>query len=508
MLADEVAVVLGPWLVADRRGRPYLTWKYAATLDGRTAAADGTSQWITGAAARRDVHRERHTADAVIVGIGTVLADDARLTVRDWPAARQPLRVVVDTDARTPTSARVLDDAATTLIAVADDVAPEPRRASVPPERRHPVPRVAASTRRRPSLALSPTRGLHRVLLEGGATLGRASFLRAGLVDRVVGYPRPALLGAGSPLVADLGVSNWIGGDSGFGRRGRIAWAPTSGSSPELRRSGADVHRHRRRARRGDRHRAAADAARTHDPRPAGSTTCGPATRSPSTASASPSSSQRRAGFTADVMRETLRRSSLGALRGRRARSTSSARSRRRRGSAATSCRATSTASARSSRAGRPSTGTRSTWICPASLARYVVEKGSITVDGVSLTVVSVGEDRVTVSLIPATLARTTAGPPGRRRPGQPRGRRHSPSTSRRLLAVPGHAGPTRDPMTVASATSSAPSPTSRPARPVVVVDDEDRENEGDLIFAAEMATPGAGRVHGALHLRATSACR
>ena len=88
------------WLTAVRRGRPYVIWKYAATLDGRSAAADGTSKWITSDAARADVHALRGTVDAIIVGVGTVLADDPQLTVRDLRdgslAIRQPLRVVVD----------------------------------------------------------------------------------------------------------------------------------------------------------------------------------------------------------------------------------------------------------------------------------------------------------------------------------------------------------------------------------------------------------------------------
>src|SRR5205807_7069053 len=114
-----------PWLVAMRRRRPFLTWKYAATFDGRTAAADGTSRWISGPESRLDGHRLRLQSDAVVVGIGTVLADDTHLTVRDVPTARQPLRVVVDGLARTPLSARILDDAARTLVAVGDNADPE-----------------------------------------------------------------------------------------------------------------------------------------------------------------------------------------------------------------------------------------------------------------------------------------------------------------------------------------------------------------------------------------------
>jgi diaminohydroxyphosphoribosylaminopyrimidine deaminase/5-amino-6-(5-phosphoribosylamino)uracil reductase len=206
-LADEADVVLGRWTTATARRRPHLTWKYATTLDGRTAAPDGTSQWITGEAARRDAHRERYLADAVIVGVGTVLADDPQLTVRDWPATRQPLRVVVDSDARTPTTARVVDAAAKTLLVVATDA---------------PDNRVEALTAAGATVVGAPRCGAHVdptavvevlcrqhvaiALLEGGATLA-TSFLRAGLVDRVVGYHAAALLGGGRPLIGDIGVS-------------------------------------------------------------------------------------------------------------------------------------------------------------------------------------------------------------------------------------------------------------------------------------------------------------
>ena len=102
-------------------GRPFILWKCAASLDGRIAAADGSSKWITSAEARADGHRLRAECGAVMVGSGTQQADDPQLAVRDAEATRQPLRIVVDSNARTPASARVLDDAAPTLIAVADD---------------------------------------------------------------------------------------------------------------------------------------------------------------------------------------------------------------------------------------------------------------------------------------------------------------------------------------------------------------------------------------------------
>jgi len=167
------APYLLPWLAAVRLGRPYVTWKYAATLDGRTAAPDATSRWITGAEARADVHALRARVDAVVAGSGTVLADDPQLTVRDaagMPAGRQPLRVVVDRRARTPATARVRDGSAETVIS-------------------------AAAT---PAALLVElhARGVRHALLEGGATLAGA-FVGDGLVDEVVGYVAPALLGAG-----------------------------------------------------------------------------------------------------------------------------------------------------------------------------------------------------------------------------------------------------------------------------------------------------------------------
>ncbi|MGA3565399.1 bifunctional diaminohydroxyphosphoribosylaminopyrimidine deaminase/5-amino-6-(5-phosphoribosylamino)uracil reductase RibD [Melissospora conviva] len=182
------------WLTAVRRGRPYVIWKYAATLDGRSAAADGTSMWITGEEARMDVHALRATVDAVIVGVGTVLADDPRLTARNLRdgslAIHQPLRVVADTHGRTPAGAQVRDAAAPTWIATAADVG-------------------AGLDGRLDLTAL--LRGLHQrgvraVLLEGGPRLAGA-FLAAGLVDRVVGYVAPKLLGAGAPALADAGIT-------------------------------------------------------------------------------------------------------------------------------------------------------------------------------------------------------------------------------------------------------------------------------------------------------------
>ncbi|MEV0718932.1 bifunctional diaminohydroxyphosphoribosylaminopyrimidine deaminase/5-amino-6-(5-phosphoribosylamino)uracil reductase RibD [Asanoa sp. NPDC050611] len=182
------------WLTSVRRGWPFVTWKYAATLDGRSAAADGTSMWITSEAARMDVHALRCASDAVMVGIGTVLTDDPRLTARNLRdgslAIRQPLRVVVDSAGRTPANAKVRDNAAPTWIATAEAVGAGPD----------------GKVDLQALLAALAVRGVRSVLLEGGPRLAGA-FLGAGLVDKVVGYFAPKLLGAGPAALADAGVS-------------------------------------------------------------------------------------------------------------------------------------------------------------------------------------------------------------------------------------------------------------------------------------------------------------
>ncbi len=120
LLADEARTVNRAWTFAVEHGRPFVTWKLATTLDGRSAAADGTSRWVSSAAARLDTHRLRGLCDAILVGTGTVLVDDPQLTVRDAdevdvPRERQPLRVVMGLR-ELPPGRRVLDDAADTLL--------------------------------------------------------------------------------------------------------------------------------------------------------------------------------------------------------------------------------------------------------------------------------------------------------------------------------------------------------------------------------------------------------
>ncbi len=199
LLADEAEAGNIAWLTSVRLGRPYVLWKYAATLDGRIAAADGTSRWITSPESRADVHRLRAEADAVVVGAGTARADDPHLAVRGIADAVQPLRVVVDTEGTAvKPGARVLDDTAPTLIAVADDVTGDL------PDVVH-LPRAGRGLSVPALLAALHERGIRSVLLEGGPTLA-GSFVAAGAVDKVVGYLAPALLGAGSAVLGDAGI--------------------------------------------------------------------------------------------------------------------------------------------------------------------------------------------------------------------------------------------------------------------------------------------------------------
>ncbi|MFJ5725174.1 bifunctional diaminohydroxyphosphoribosylaminopyrimidine deaminase/5-amino-6-(5-phosphoribosylamino)uracil reductase RibD [Streptomyces sp. NPDC093149] len=205
LLADEAAAGNTAWLTSVRLGRPYVLWKYAATLDGRIAAADATSRWITSPESRADVHRLRAEADAVVVGSGTARTDDPQLGARGVDGAVQPLRVVVDTDATAVRpGARVLDDTAPTLIAVADDA--DTRRLPEGAVLRLPRAATGPGLDVPALLAALYGRGVRSVLLEGGPTLA-GSFVAAGTVDKVVGYLAPVLLGAGPAALADAGIS-------------------------------------------------------------------------------------------------------------------------------------------------------------------------------------------------------------------------------------------------------------------------------------------------------------
>ncbi|NXY97663.1 bifunctional diaminohydroxyphosphoribosylaminopyrimidine deaminase/5-amino-6-(5-phosphoribosylamino)uracil reductase RibD [Streptomyces sp. BR123] len=190
------------WLTSVRLGRPHVTWKYAATLDGRSAAADGTSRWITSPESRADVHRLRAESDAVLVGGGTLRADDPHLAVRGIDGATQPLRVALDTRAALPPNARILDDAAPTLLVVGEDA----DTLHLPGADVLRLPLHDGRIAVHELLAALYARGVRALFLEGGPTLAGA-FLEAGAVDRVVGYIAPALLGAGPAALAGAGIT-------------------------------------------------------------------------------------------------------------------------------------------------------------------------------------------------------------------------------------------------------------------------------------------------------------
>lgn len=183
--ADEVERgVLREWLHKQRTGRPHITWKFATSIDGRSAAADGSSQWITSEAARADLHLRRAAADAIVVGTGTVFADDPTLTARlpdGSLAPYQPLRVVVGERQISPESLVLNDDSLTLTLHTRDP---------------HEVVRTLSDRT--------------DVLVEGGPTLA-AAFLRAGVVDRILAYVAPILLGGPVTAVDDVGVATIAG---------------------------------------------------------------------------------------------------------------------------------------------------------------------------------------------------------------------------------------------------------------------------------------------------------
>jgi diaminohydroxyphosphoribosylaminopyrimidine deaminase/5-amino-6-(5-phosphoribosylamino)uracil reductase len=209
----EVEVVGGEWGRASRelnigffsrmlRGRPWVRMKVAASLDGRTALPDGTSQWITGEAARADGHAWRKRAGAVLTGIGTVLEDDPRLDVRMVETQVQPLRVVVDSRLEIAPTARVLQPPGRALIYTASS--DEPRVAVLASDTVE-VARLPADARGKTDLAALladlARREVNELHVEAGEKLN-ASLLRAGLVDELLLYVAPRLLGDGRGIAA------------------------------------------------------------------------------------------------------------------------------------------------------------------------------------------------------------------------------------------------------------------------------------------------------------------
>jgi diaminohydroxyphosphoribosylaminopyrimidine deaminase/5-amino-6-(5-phosphoribosylamino)uracil reductase len=184
LLAEEGVALIDDWLVSVRLGRPFITVKWAQSLDGRAAASDGTSQWITGPAARADVHERRAAADAILVGTGTVLADDPALTARRPDGTlyeHQPIPVVLGTR-------------------------PVPPDAAV---RQHPHPPLFHDEL---SAAITDLRdrGIQRLFVEGGPTLASA-VVRTGYADQVLAYIAPVLLGGDRLALTDIGVPTLSG---------------------------------------------------------------------------------------------------------------------------------------------------------------------------------------------------------------------------------------------------------------------------------------------------------
>jgi diaminohydroxyphosphoribosylaminopyrimidine deaminase/5-amino-6-(5-phosphoribosylamino)uracil reductase len=197
ILAEDAQRLNRPFERHITTGLPFVTLKLAASLDGRTAARDGSSKWITGEGARGDAQLLRAAADAIVVGAGTVIADDPSLTVRlPGYAGRPPLRVVVDAIGRTPSDAQIFNGLAPTLVATG----PRADRTCVDAWTSVGADVVAFEEDDRGGVCLSELlsslgkRDVQEVLVEGGATLAW-SFVREGLVDRVVLYLAPKLIG-------------------------------------------------------------------------------------------------------------------------------------------------------------------------------------------------------------------------------------------------------------------------------------------------------------------------
>lgn len=191
--------------------RPQVTLKVATSMDGRIALANGVSQWITNSDSRARVHRMRADHDAVLVGVGTVLADDPLLTARTVPPPeRQPVRIVADSRLRTPAHARLLTSQGLGKVVLASALPPTgyPDRAAQDGPEIWVVPGEDGKVSPQRLLDRCAVEGLSRVFLEGGGKLA-ASFIKLGLVDTIHWFRAPILIGGdGLPAVGALGLSD------------------------------------------------------------------------------------------------------------------------------------------------------------------------------------------------------------------------------------------------------------------------------------------------------------
>ena len=199
--AGAVQRQLEAWVKYVTTGRPYITAKFAMSLDGKIATQAGDSKWITGDKARWHVHKMRARTDAIMVGVGTVLADDPRLTARDErgsPLERQPLRVVVDTLGRLPAKARLIKEPGETLLAVAPgiDLLQHGELGNGAEIQQFPV-RDGHIHLERLIEFLAAERDVTSIMVEGGGTL-LGSLFDLGMVDKVVAFVAPTVIGGKS----------------------------------------------------------------------------------------------------------------------------------------------------------------------------------------------------------------------------------------------------------------------------------------------------------------------
>ena len=232
LLSQKARELNAPFVTWATGGRPRVTLKAAASLDGKIATFRGESKWITSAASRRLSRRLRAGADAILVGVGTVLADDPRLTAGG--SARPPLRVVLAPRFRPPRGARVLDGSAPTLLVVAPGALRRARAAGLPKN----ISVLAVDTERRPGsngkidlkilLRALAERGVLSLLVEGGGRV-HTSFLESGLVDEVRLFLAPRFVGGEK-------APGFFGG-KGVGRLAKTPWLRTA----RVRRVGEDI---------------------------------------------------------------------------------------------------------------------------------------------------------------------------------------------------------------------------------------------------------------------------
>ncbi|MCE2989853.1 MAG: bifunctional diaminohydroxyphosphoribosylaminopyrimidine deaminase/5-amino-6-(5-phosphoribosylamino)uracil reductase RibD [Burkholderiales bacterium] len=195
LMAAQVEVQLKGFLSRVRRGRPWVTLKVAASLDGKTALDNGLSKWITSAEARRDVHAMRRDSCAVMTGIGTLLVDNPTLNVRDVPCTRQPLRVLLDSRLDVTDDANLLQGGNTLIVtATGSEARAEALRARGLPVERVATEPVKGKVDLAAMMQLLGSKKINTLMVETGAKLN-GSLLQAGVVDEIVAYIAPSILG-------------------------------------------------------------------------------------------------------------------------------------------------------------------------------------------------------------------------------------------------------------------------------------------------------------------------